>query len=484
MIKAEITSQSQKQKKETSEEYQQYVQNLYEWEKKIKEQEKNLSKDDSLTTSTYPSIRPAGEILFGAAKKPTIVPVLPEKNSKVTKSETKDTSKEKSKRIKAFDYKSWDKFDVDKALEESDEEIPIKAKSVVKSDKDQQQTKPAPITSTPFNKPTSMSKQRQPDRKGKKTVRLEQAFQEKETGNAFFKNGNYTMAIVHYGKAMELDPKEAVYVINRAMAYLKLKKWENAESDCTSGLRLHPDNPKALWRRGIARRELGKLEEAKNDLQVALRLEPNDRAVKEELDKVLKAIELATPTKKDTAQTIEVPAPRRRLSIEEVNFDEDEIEKTDTKKDENIPIKNPIVLSEKPAPKAPINVIEFERDWGIQRSDEDLYHYIKVIPPSSYSNLLSNLLDADYISRILVILKDFYLLHDTVEDIYNVLYNLSCVKRSNLVIGLLGKEDKKVLEVLFKALTESFKDTQNGVSKVTRENVLKLAEVYHVQDLE
>lgn len=41
-------------------------------------------------------------------------------------------------------------------------------------------------------------------------------------------------------------------------------RWENAESDCTSGLRLHPDNPKALWRRGIARRELGKLEEAKN----------------------------------------------------------------------------------------------------------------------------------------------------------------------------------------------------------------------------
>jgi hypothetical protein len=42
---------SQKQKKETSEEYQQYVQNLYEWEKNIKEQEKNLSKDESLITS-------------------------------------------------------------------------------------------------------------------------------------------------------------------------------------------------------------------------------------------------------------------------------------------------------------------------------------------------------------------------------------------------------------------------------------------------
>jgi len=40
---------------------------------------------------------------------------------------------------------------------------------------------------------------------------------------------------------------------------------------------------------------------------------------------------------------------------------------------------------------------------------------------------------------------------------------------------------------LFKALIESFKDTQNGVTnitKVTRENVLRLSEVYRVQDLE
>ena len=42
---------SQKQKKETSEEYQQYIQNLYKWEKEIKKQEKILSKDVSLTTS-------------------------------------------------------------------------------------------------------------------------------------------------------------------------------------------------------------------------------------------------------------------------------------------------------------------------------------------------------------------------------------------------------------------------------------------------
>jgi hypothetical protein len=38
--------------------------------------------------------------------------VLPEKISKVTESETRDTAKKKSERIKAFDYQTWDKFDV------------------------------------------------------------------------------------------------------------------------------------------------------------------------------------------------------------------------------------------------------------------------------------------------------------------------------------------------------------------------------------
>jgi len=302
------------------------------------------------------------------------------------------------------------------------------------------------------------------------------------------------MAIVHYGKAMELDPKEAVYFINRAMAYLKLQKWEDAELDCTIGLKLHPDNSKALWRRGIARRELGKLEEAKKDLQDALRLEPNDKAVKEELDKVLGAIESATPTKADTDQTNEVL--RRRLSIEEVDFDEDNIieskridpVKTNEKiVKNNKPVENPVISPQKSTVKnfrAPQSVIEFERDWTIQQNDEDLYHYIKVIPPSSYPSLLSNLLEADYISRILIILKDFYLVHDTVNDIYDILYNLSLVERFSLVVGFLGKEDKKILEILFKTLS---KDTQIGVGnleKLTRENILGLAKVYHVQDLE
>lgn len=295
---------------------------------------------------------------------------------------------------------------------------------------------------------------------------------------------------------MELDPKEAVYFINRAMAYLKLQKWEDAELDCTIGLMLHPDNTKALWRRGIARRELGKLEEAKKDLQDALHLEPHDKAVKEELDKLLNVIETVTSKKTVVDQANDVP--RRRLTIEEVDFDEDDF--TESKKTDPIkpsekvikPIENSVTFP-KASPKifkAPQSMIEFESDWErIQQNDEDLYNYIKVIPPSSYPSLLSTFFEADYLSRILVILKNFYLVHDTVNDIYDILYNLSLVVRFDMIVSFLEKEDKKVLVDLFKALYESSKGTQNGVEnvqnlkKVTRDEVLGLAEVYHIQDL-
>ncbi|CAI2186949.1 18465_t:CDS:10 [Funneliformis geosporum] len=478
----------------TSGAYKPYVQSLYKWEKEIKVQEKILSRGESLTTSTYPPIRPIGEILFDAVQKPTQDSVSPEIKERVSKSEAKDINQNKLEKIRAFDYQAWDKFDVDKILKESDEEINYKkTKEHTKTElaaeyKPQQQTKPASI---PSNNPTSMSTQRS-DRKGKKTARLEQALQEKETGNVFFKKGNHSKAIEHYGKAMELDPKEAVYVINRAMAYLKLQKWEDAELDCTIGLMLHPDNTKALWRRGIARRELGKLEEAKKDLQDALHLEPHNKAVKEELDKLLSAIESANSKKTVVDQTNDVP--RRRLTIEEVDSDEDEFTEsktTDAIKTSEKDIKVQIMIASPKIFKPPQSMIEFESDWvRIQQNDEDLYNYIKVIPPSFYPSLLSNFFEADYLSRILVILKDFYLVHDTVNDIYDILYNLSLVVRFDVIVSFLEIEDKKVLVDLFKALFESSKGTQNGVEnvqnliKATQDEILGLAKVYRIQDLD
>ncbi|CAG8520259.1 34708_t:CDS:2 [Racocetra persica] len=343
-----------------------------------------------------------------------------------------------------------------------------------------------------------MSRQRQPDLKGKKTLRLEKAFQEKETGNNFFKKGDYKKAIEHYGKANELDPKEPVYIINRAMAYLKLNKWVEAEDDCTKGLLLHPDNIKALWRRGIARRELGKLQDAKKDLDDALLLEPNDKAIKDEYIKVLEAIKAKSPDRTPDIDGLAANGiHRRRLSIEEVDLDENEHIIESAKKELFTDKKNTSQQIENENGKikvikvnTPRNIHEFERDWSrYQDNDENLYQFIKAISPASYPALLSNFFEPDYLSKIIFIMKEYFLVYDSVDDIYNILYYLTRVGRFSLVLMLLGKDDKKVLEDLLCTLLKSCDESQvdnvgsirQRLIKGTRQDVIELAKNYGVK---
>ncbi|RHZ47464.1 hypothetical protein Glove_579g16 [Diversispora epigaea] len=337
----------------------------------------------------------------------------------------------------------------------------------------------------------------QPDRKGKKTLRVEQALKEKEMGNTNFKNGNYSKAIEHYGKAVELDPKEAVFVINRAMAHLKLKNWVEAEIDCTRGLILHPDNPKALWRRGIARREIGKLEEAKKDLEDALKLEPNNKAIKDEYSKVLDIIKSITPPAPSqnelSSDSTEITGERRRLTIEETDFDENEHIIESARKD----LKSKLALNEldnkesptksitytRPNMEVPRAMFEFERDWArYQENNEDLYHYIKIIPPASYPTLLSDFLEVDYLSQFIFILRDFFLVRDSVNDVFEILYNLKRTERFKMVLMFLGEEDKKGLKTLFDALILA--NHNQKLTKATLQEVSDLAKIYKVQNLQ
>ena len=62
----------------------------------------------------------------------------------------------------------------------------------------------------------------------------------KDAGNVEFKAGRYDNAIKCYDKAIELDAGEVMYPANRAMVLLKMKKWEEAEKDCTAALEIDP----------------------------------------------------------------------------------------------------------------------------------------------------------------------------------------------------------------------------------------------------
>ncbi|CAG7852200.1 SubName: Full=Uncharacterized protein {ECO:0000313/EMBL:CCA67660.1} [Serendipita indica DSM 11827] len=108
----------------------------------------------------------------------------------------------------------------------------------------------------------------------------------KAKGNEFFKAGNYAAAVGEYTSAMLADPKDATFPLNRAAAYLKLNKFQDAERDCGRALTIEPKNVKALFRRGQARAGLGNYSTALQDIDQVLKLEPANETAKQEQKRI------------------------------------------------------------------------------------------------------------------------------------------------------------------------------------------------------
>ncbi|PIN10064.1 hypothetical protein CDL12_17355 [Handroanthus impetiginosus] len=104
---------------------------------------------------------------------------------------------------------------------------------------------------------------------------------EKELGNEFFKQKKFMEAIECYSRSIALSPTAVAYA-NRAMAYIKIKRFQEAEDDCTEALNLDDRYIKAYSRRSTARKELGKLKESFDDAEFALRLEPKNQEIKKQ----------------------------------------------------------------------------------------------------------------------------------------------------------------------------------------------------------
>lgn len=104
---------------------------------------------------------------------------------------------------------------------------------------------------------------------------------EKELGNEYFKQKKFKEAIECYSRSIALSPTAVAYA-NRAMAYLKIRRFQEAENDCTEALNLDDRYIKAYSRRATARKELGKSKECFEDAEFALRLEPNNQEIKKQ----------------------------------------------------------------------------------------------------------------------------------------------------------------------------------------------------------
>ncbi|KAF9970197.1 RNA polymerase II-associated protein 3 [Actinomortierella ambigua] len=268
------------------------MERFVEWEKRVKStsarkpvsnvQERPLArerKDILLGQVTPVALKPRARTADESTKPPTASAASSAEQNRTASPPTLPSSNTKPAEALAAArtsyYDSWDKFDVDKALEAIDQKEGDKPKSSTKK----QPTAAPAITPAPATT----------------------AVEEKEKGNAAFKKGDYKKAIEHYTAGMKLDPTNPVYPINRAMALLKLERYSEVEADCTTGLKLDPNNVKALWRRGIARRSLGKLTDARVDFETALKIEPANKAVKDELAKLAKTAPEKPKTKTATS---------------------------------------------------------------------------------------------------------------------------------------------------------------------------------------
>lgn len=89
----------------------------------------------------------------------------------------------------------------------------------------------------------------------------------KKRGNDAYKDKNYTEAIAHYTKALELTPEtdeeRSVFFCNRAACHLFLDNIDAVIADCSEAIKLKPKYVKAYNRRAQAY-------EKKNDLRSAL----------------------------------------------------------------------------------------------------------------------------------------------------------------------------------------------------------------------
>lgn len=125
-------------------------------------------------------------------------------------------------------------------------------------------------------------------------------------GNECFAKKQYAEALECYTRCLESEdsPKIPMMHSNRAMVYLKLKQFANAESDATSALQICPTHSKSLHRRALARLSLGKVRAALLDAVHAVEESCSGKDVEILKSKCQQALVEAT-----------IRAPRRNISI-------------------------------------------------------------------------------------------------------------------------------------------------------------------------
>lgn len=273
--------ETQLQIRQNAQEVQDYLKDLFEWQKSQQQKDKELQ----LAPEPAGSQEPSGSGMAAAASVPaprgravtTSVAAAPvelqtpglnvhkngasqtadSKPGAGTKKKTKPKTASNGRNAAAHTYTSyskWDKLDVD-AMLASDSEQSEAGADVEEEEAEQQQevpmqgpgasaasVVPAPRAAMPMQAPlkpastASMQPQHPPIRNSEPQT----AEAWKARGNDLFKAGQFASAKECYAHCAAMEPSNAVAYANKAMAELKLQEWAEAEADCTKALELDP----------------------------------------------------------------------------------------------------------------------------------------------------------------------------------------------------------------------------------------------------
>jgi len=103
----------------------------------------------------------------------------------------------------------------------------------------------------------------------------------KEKGNEEFKKGNMAQAIEFYTYATEMDPKNHIYMTNRAAAYAHMQKWDKSLRDAQKSVEMNPSWDKGYWRIGNALMAMDNPGEAEKAYKTACDLAPDNATYKD-----------------------------------------------------------------------------------------------------------------------------------------------------------------------------------------------------------
>lgn len=484
MSATEKSFQLQLQMKRNTEEMSSFLKEMSDWTRDVNQKDEQL-KSSNKPSSTLPPVR--------TKPKPR-----KKKKKEVQTQESRDNSElesgdRKGGKIRGYDYRAWDKFDVDAAIKEIDGELVPQDEEEERREEDEEDQ-----GSTDDEEMMRMEEEK----------RLQLAVYHKEKGNEFFKQGKWEEAVECYTKGLQQDALNAVLFANRAMALLKLQKYAAALADCDCSIELDDTYTKAYLRRATAHLKLDHKKEALADFNKVLELEPENKFALTTVKKLAVELEPAieyTPRKPGDITNMKrtlPPSDKPMVRIQIIDINPDDFDVTPAKESKGIeeissktisptefeeeeppaPPKK-VVQNKEPSPvvefeilptRIPMNYLQFQTDTRkLKNHPEKLFEYIKQIDPDIYPKLFQDSLEADTLFMILDILNQFYIPKRL--PVYHELYYLTKVKRFDMAVMFKTERQQLTIGQLVQYCAETVDDKLGIIALIKAYNILDLS---------